>query len=341
MLPEVDLERCSIAIIGAGAAGLSTAAALASRGVEGVLVLEAEDAPARHASGLNAAILRTVIDEPAVAALAERSCAFFASPPDGFCDGPLVRSVGLVLTADTDQAAARLDASVERSARAVQRLSRDDLRARVPHLATEARTAWFAREDGVLDIAALTDGFERQARAGGVRIRYGARVQELDLRGSTGAELRLASGARVRCEQLVLAAGGWAASLGRQAGSSVRLEPRRRHLLVTAADRRVDRSWPVVWNAGDAFYARPESGGLLLCACDEATVDADDCPVDPDVRERIAAVTARHLPAFEDAAAAHLWCGMRTFADDHGFVLGPDPHVPALFWVAGLGGHGM
>jgi glycine/D-amino acid oxidase-like deaminating enzyme len=110
---------------------------------------------------------------------------------------------------------------------------------------------------------------------------------------------------------------------------------------VTAPDPRVDPDWPVVWNAGDAFYARPESGGLLLCACDETAVAADACEVDPSVRERIAEVAARHLPDFADAAAAHLWCGMRTFAEDHEFVIGPDPELAGLFWAAGLGGHGM
>ncbi len=38
---------------------------------------------------------------------------------------------------------------------------------------------------------------------------------------------------------------------------------------------------------------------------------------------------------------ARLWCGLRTFAPDRRFVLGPDPVRPGLFWVAGLGGHGM
>ena len=59
------------------------------------------------------------------------------------------------------------------------------------------------------------------------------------------------------------------------------------------------------------------------------------------VRERIAGVAGRHLPQFADAAAAHLWCGMRTFADDHRFTIGWDADVGGLFWVAGLGGHGM
>jgi D-arginine dehydrogenase len=41
------------------------------------------------------------------------------------------------------------------------------------------------------------------------------------------------------------------------------------------------------------------------------------------------------------ARLEHLWCGMRTLTGDGRFAVGPDPDVEGLFWVAGLGGHGM
>jgi len=44
---------------------------------------------------------------------------------------------------------------------------------------------------------------------------------------------------------------------------------------------------------------------------------------------------------FDEAPAAHFWAGLRTFAADDGFAVGPDPEVPGLWWSAGLGGHGM
>ena len=45
----------------------------------------------------------------------------------------------------------------------------------------------------------------------------------------------------------------------------------------------VDPSWPFAWHASDGFYFRPESGGLLVCACDvEERCDgsAGTCPAD-------------------------------------------------------------
>jgi D-arginine dehydrogenase len=110
---------------------------------------------------------------------------------------------------------------------------------------------------------------------------------------------------------------------------------------VTAPEARVDRRWPVVWSEPDGFYARPESGGLLLCACDEDVVPPAGTDARPEVRERIAEVAARCLAGFDDAPAAHFWAGLRTFCADDAFAVGPDPEVPGLWWAAGLGGHGM
>jgi D-arginine dehydrogenase len=49
----------------------------------------------------------------------------------------------------------------------------------------------------------------------------------------------------------------------------------------------------------------------------------------------------RLLPGLGDAQAARFWCGVRTMTRDDRFALGPDPDLAGLFWVAGLGGHGM
>ena len=46
-------------------------------------------------------------------------------------------------------------------------------------------------------------------------------------------------------------------------------------------------------------------------------------------------------PGLEDHGIARAWSGLRTFAPDRKFVIGWDPVNPRLFWVAGLGGHGM
>ena len=50
---------------------------------------------------------------------------------------------------------------------------------------------------------------------------------------------------------------------------------------------------------------------------------------------------AELAPALMDAPLVRAWCGLRTFAPDRRFIIGWDPVNADLFWVAGLGGHGM
>ena len=111
--------------------------------------------------------------------------------------------------------------------------------------------------------------------------------------------------------------------------------------MVTEELDSVDPGAPVLWSDDGPFYTKPESGGLMLCACDESVVEPDGCEVDESILAELADRARRFLPDYEDVSPAHLWAGMRTFAEDDGFAVGPDPDVAGLSWVAGLGGHGI
>ena len=338
--PEPD-GRPAVLIVGGGIAGASTAWHLARRDAGPVVLLEREPALGQHSSGLNAAILRTLTEDPELTRLARRSAAFLHTPPEGFSEVPLVDPCGLLLAAAPGDRAG-LEALLAAGAGESRLVAGEELARLAPHWEARPEAAVHVPGEGRLDISALLAGFERGAREAGVAIRTRCAVEELLVEDGAVTGVRLAGGEELRAATTVLAAGGWAGRLGAAAGSRVRLRPTRRHLMVTAPDARVDPRWPVVWTQGpDAFYCRPESGGLLLCACDQETVDPDACHVDADVRERVAELTAHHLPALADAGAAHLWCGMRTLTRDGRFAVGPDPDLAGLFWVAGLGGHGM
>jgi D-arginine dehydrogenase len=98
----------------------------------------------------------------------------------------------------------------------------------------------------------------------------------------------------------------------------------------------------VIWIVGEEFYFRPESGGLLMSGCDTVKVTPEQAEItDHSELERIAAKAAHWLPSLADARVARAWAGMRTFAPDDLFVVGPDPRLEGLYWVAGMGGHGI
>ncbi len=326
-------------IVGGGIAGLATLWWLARAGRGDAVLIEAEPRLASHSSGLNAAILRTWIDEPLAAELARRSKPFLSDPPSGF-GGPLVDPRGLVLMADREPEAARLE-RIAAAAGPHERLGRARLADLAPHVATRPLAAFFLGDEGRIEIDRLTAGLATGAEAAGARLRTGVRAARVRVAGGRAVGVETTDGEFLAAEQVVLAAGGWAAELGRRAGARVALKPTRRHLLQTSPDGRIAAEWPVVWNSGDNFYARPSRGGLLVCVCDQEPVDPDHCQPDAALLDTFRAAMQRHLPDYAHLAAEHLWCGMRTLTADERFAIGRDPHLPGLFWVAGLGGHGM
>ena len=102
----------------------------------------------------------------------------------------------------------------------------------------------------------------------------------------------------VRASRLVVdAAGAWSNELAATAGARpLDLSPRRRHLLQTEPDASIDPDWAIVWDVSAQIYLRPESGGLLLCPCDEEPMPACDCRVDPHAVEAGVEKLVRHLP---------------------------------------------
>jgi glycine/D-amino acid oxidase-like deaminating enzyme len=354
------MSERTVLIVGGGIAGTATAWFLARRGARDVVLIERETRLGSHATAQNAAILRTSMPDEVTERLARESAEFLRAPPAGFAPAPLVDECGIVITSaqregELDAWEQRLDARARRGVAAetdVERCSGARLREIAPHFAARGaareRRAWLLLREGRIDNAALMSAFERGARRAGVRFELGQRVRELLVeRSADGSSpprvrgVRLADGRALEAETTVIAAGGWAAELGRLAGSRVTLRPTRRHLLVTASDARVNPRWPVVWADEDAFYARPEGGGLMLCACDEVDVEPDRLVAVSEERERVLEKAARLLPEFAGARAARFWAGVRTLTHDDRFVIGGDADVDGLFWVAGLGGHGM
>lgn len=317
-----------ILIVGGGVAGLAAAHGLARAGAGArVTLLEREDGFAQHASGQNAAILRTAIDAPATRHLALESARLLRAWTSRV---PLLDEVGLLVASPDGQPAWLGDHEAAGEALAV---GAEQARRLAPHWRpSEGAHLWHLPRQGRLDVAALTADLAARARAGGVTLRTGARVRALDGGGAT-----LEGGEHLGADLVVVAAGAWTdALLGAPA-----LRVTRRHLLVTEADPQVDPTWPVVWDDVAGMYARPESGGLLVSACDLTDVAPEPLVPDPGVKLEVARKVARHLPDFADAGAAHFWPGLRTLTPDDTPLVGHDPRNPGLFWLAGLGGHGM
>lgn len=336
----------SVVIIGAGIAGAATAYFLAQRGVSNVVLLDREKSPGVHSTGRNAAILRTAIPEPQLHDLGMRSKRFYLNPPAGFTETPLIDAVGLYLAATDDMEPGTCQAlsswlNNPQCAEDGHQAGADELYRHYPQLAQRVDYNHSFPDEGVFDVDAILSGFIRGARQNGVQVKLCTEARQLTVENGQITGIQTDDG-HIEAGQVVLAGGGWAADLANQAGFPLELQPIRRHILVTARIPELDPKAPVVWLGGDEFYFRPESGGLLMSACDTQPVDAANGELaQQEVIEDIAAKAERWLPGFEQLGAAHYWAGMRTFAPDPLFVVGPDPRLRGLHWVAGLGGHGI
>jgi D-arginine dehydrogenase len=329
-----------IVILGGGIAGLSTAWHLAVRGAQNVLLVEGETQLGRHATAQNAAILRSAMPDATLEELALESARFLREPPPGFAAAPLLDACGLVIAADEDgpESIAWNERFARRPRADLRELSQSELEQRAPHFVTHGLRSWLLASEGRVDVERLLGAFESGARRLGVQIELGARVRRLlpEARG-----LVLESGRTIVADCVVLAAGAWAHLLAGEIGSRVELFPTRRHLLVTRPDARVDARWPVVWTDGDPFYARPEAGGLLISGCDEEPLAPNALTASGHELARAWSKAGARLRGLEGLQAQRFWAGIRTHGESERFVIGRDPELQRLVWVAGLGGHGI
>lgn len=330
-----------IIIVGAGMAGATTAYFLTRKGKRNILLLEKEKVAGAQSTGRNAAILRTIIPDPLANRLARQSAEFYFNPPEGFSDLALVDRVGIFMAACAEHVPT-LDAWCSRNAGAhIERSDASRLYAQIPVLAPGLQSVAYKPDDGILDVHAILQGFLRGACRSGAQLRFGTQFHRLRIRDGRVEGVETGDGF-LEASAVVVANGAWASAADSFGGYALPFTPYRRHLLVTEPLPQVNPRWPVLWVVGEDYYFRPESGGLLMSACDAVRVTPEQGEItDPDELERIAAKAARWLPTLAHAGVARAWAGMRTFAPDDRFVIGRDPRLEGLYWVAGLGGHGI
>lgn len=332
-----------IVIVGGGVAGLATAWALARRGLGMITLVEREESCFQLSSGQNAAILRHATDSPATRNLTRRTRDLLHAPPADLCQEPLVDERGLVVLEGNKQTPLPWWADELLADGSCQTLSPRELANKAPGFVSEGARAWWFPHSGTIDIARLGASLERSARATGVAFRLGTGVKQLKT-DSCGAitGVVLEDKESLSADLVVLAAGAWAGELGAAVNAEFPGRPTRRHLFVTQPETRLDPDQPVIWDDAAPFYYRPEAQGLLLCIGDQ-----DDCPpgmansADPLVLRAARRALARRLPQFEGLKFARAWAATRTMTEDDTPVVGADPRVAGLFWVAALGGHGM
>ncbi|MFL5686388.1 MAG: NAD(P)/FAD-dependent oxidoreductase, partial [Chloroflexota bacterium] len=237
----------SVAIIGGGAVGLSTAWHLVQTGITDVTVLEAGESVAAGSSSRSAGFIESQYVDPLDIELRARSMhAFRRFQSD---HGLEIKEIGYLRLAPDEATLAAFESSArlqrELGIEDTSVLTPDEIHALVPWLQGDGVAGGlFGARDGRIDGPAYCALLVGLIEAAGGRVRTRVRILAAE---STAAGWRLKTSAGVvEADVVVNAAGPWAAQVGELFGVAVPVIPLRNQIGIWRLERPLDRVMPMV-----------------------------------------------------------------------------------------------
>jgi glycine/D-amino acid oxidase-like deaminating enzyme len=343
-----------VAVIGAGALGLSTALHCALRGAS-VTVVERRSAGSQ-ASGRAAGLFKSIQADEFRTGLALRSIEKIVTFDDWTGVPVEVMRTGSVMVARTDQYARILEVEATRS-RAwgvdVQPLDPSGLDERVSYYQPSGSESavWCPGDVYIDEPGDVIDAYLAACRAHGVEFLEGEPVVAITATAGqvNGLETALR---RIRTRVVVDAAGAWSRMVGELADAKVTVAPTRHQLLITEASADVASTDPIARIIDAASYLRPARGGLMFGGFESdplpldprqhgSDFDTDDIPLDLAQLHQMAEAFVDEAPLARQGRVVDHRAGLFTMTPDGRFVVGPLPE-PSGFWVAtGCNGSGF
>ena len=330
-----------IVVIGGGIAGISVAAKLADSAR--VSVVEAESHVAFHSTGRSAAIfienygnstLRTLNKMSLPELMGEHSD---TSGNTIVTTSVLAKRGELLLVGKNDEQACQ---DYLNNSSGIEHLSPQEAKQLVPCLNPETFTsALYEADASDIDVDLLLSQYLKQLKRKQGVLHTDSRVHKLIYHDGIW---------QIHCQHntyaapiIVNAAGAWADVIAQMAGlPAIGLSPCRRSMAQFDVAAFEVMAWPLFGTVGETWYAKPQSGKLLLSPADEDPVDPHDAWPEDEV---LAAAIDRfeHMVDLQLPRPSHRWAGLRTFASDRTPVVGADPLARGFYWLAGQGGYGI
>jgi D-arginine dehydrogenase len=337
------MTHSDILIIGGGIAGMSAAYFLAKAG-KSVTVLEREDQPGYHSTGRSAALYSETYGPKIIRKMSTASRDFFITPPEGFCENPILTPRGIIMTAAPGEEA-KLDAILnEGRANGANfvALTPEELKKIVPIINTDLVAAAAYETDAMdIDVHALHWGFIRGFKSMGGTLATKADVSAIT-KGNGAWHVTLGKGDMYSCDIVVNAAGAWVDDIATKAGiAPLGITPKRRTAVMVDLPSDVKaHGWPLIASLDESLYFKEDAGRLLVSPADTTPTEPHD--VQPE--ELDIAITIDRLmtaTSVEVRRPGESWAGLRSFFKDGDPVSGYDPTDNSFYWLAGQGGYGI
>ena len=343
-----------IAVIGAGALGLSTALHCALSG-RSVVVVD-RGAAGSQASGRAAGLFKSVQADQARTLLARRSIER-ATRFEEWAGVPLaVQRTGSFLVARTAEHKAFLQAELAQSRQwGVDAREADpaELAERAGYYQPSGRelAVWCPEDVYIEEPDSLIQAYLSACRLHGVQILESEPATAVLTSGSRVTGLETAR-RRIAAAIVVDAAGAWARQVGELARARIPVAPVRHQLLITEPSDAISAADPIIRVIDAATYLRPARGGLMVgvfeadpMALDPrrqpASFTTDDVPLDLAPLQKAAGQVTAEVPLAESAQVAEHRGGMFTMSPDGRFLAGPVTDVPGLWVASGCNGSGF
>ncbi|RYL94904.1 FAD-binding oxidoreductase [Sporolactobacillus sp. THM7-4] len=151
----------------------------------------------------------------------------------------------------------------------------------------------------------------------------------------------LSSGLVIHADQIILAAGAWAADLLAPIGFRTDVLPQKGQLLHVTLPDMCTENWPVVLPPGSHDIVPFPNGRIVIGATHEKTEDGFDLrPTAGGVLE-VLTDAVRFAPGLKEAAISVIRVGTRPYTPDYSPFIGQVPGYPSLWMANGFGSSGL
>jgi sarcosine oxidase subunit beta len=208
------------------------------------------------------------------------------------------------------------------------------LKERFPYVNIEGiKSASFHKLDGIAEPAKLMEIYEKGAKANGVKIRYGVKVDRLVKDGDRVVGIETNEGV-IKADKVILAAGPQSPELAKTIGLDIKIVPRRKYILAVTG---FDFDFPVIMEVPTGWYIKKE-GTDALVGMSGKEEKADFEKKEESVTETLEA-SLKRFPLTENSSIKKVNSTMSDETPDKHAII--DDRTPGLIIATGFSGHGF